>query len=476
MSQEPPKKKIIPMSACLNDDEKFATALRKAVIEYDVQFINENVKSHKDIFRYIRGQFTRSNHYNPLYIYIFKNNLCGFDDMIKLVNFNTTILSERMDIFETYKYAMEPSTVKGITFLKSMIDAKFSPSFCVSDKVKLCTPLHVAVKQRSVELMKLLLDAKADINQPLCWSWSEEYHHAFRDYDVTPLSFVLRSNTFICTDFTKFLVENGAICRGWGTQVYDNAIITTLESAHMMNDKYVDINRCGADYVIFILKLLIDNKFSINLKGTCGYAPLYPMSLACRNHSIRVINLLLDNNAELDDSITYLINNEYLIREWSDEYIKILKRFKEKKFNFSNVYDFNRSTKYSVIDYFIERYDNLTSGKGGKKTSNNIKCNATCANILKFIYYNSNTICKKFSTSCMNEGIVTTILDYYPRWFEIRLIFAAYYKNKDNQNCLLNRLPLDVIKYMIKLMFERFHERFKKYHDDLLIDKPLPVI
>jgi hypothetical protein len=384
---------------------------------------------------------------------------------VKHIDFDTADIRERMAIADAYMEIMvrHQHPEHTVLFLKSMIDAKLSPSFAINEKLgiperlDLRTPFHVAIERKSVELTKLLLDAKADINQKMDWSWSIEHHHKFGTCTVNPLGFTLKVEPLKGIDFIKFLLKNGASINElamhndkYEIRRYRYPIDILLgEIRDVDDDKVAKDKNSESDKILSILNLFFEHNVQAHPNM---------LKIACEHKSLNVIRYLIDHKVPLGDSIIQFLSNDYLIEKCNYNYINTLKMFKKAGCNFDMHYlNSNGTANISSIDKFIRTYYHLTI----MAKKNNHEVNMFCFKILKFILYNSQSTPDALTFNAFNFDIIHNIFDSYPRWFRIRLVFIAYYKNKDNKQCLFNRLPLEMIKEIIKTMFDMFDAKLK---------------
>jgi len=178
-----------------------------------------------------------------------------------------------VDVNYSTSETLEDEPKKGITALewaarkghaevvKVLLDNKADVNVSRTDGV---TPLWIAAQEGHLEVVKLLLHNKADVN-------------ANRHTDgVTPLLMPAQEGH---TDVVKLLLDNKA-----DVNASQHNGVTPLYTAACAG--HTDV-----------VKLLLDNKADVNASKRCGATPLY--IAACKGH-IEVVKLLLANKANVN--------------------------------------------------------------------------------------------------------------------------------------------------------------------------------
>jgi len=166
------------------------------------------------------------------------------------------------------------------------------------------TPLHLAALNNRYELVKKLIDKKADVNAKT----SKDAFFAF----FTPLHFASQKDANIPT--VKLLIENGADLNargGLGSTPLHHAIVfkapVLAEELIRMgadvnassNDKKTPLHRAAGKKFYSVVELLIKKGADINAKDDKGCTCLFEATL---DNDAKMIKLLLDKGAKINEA------------------------------------------------------------------------------------------------------------------------------------------------------------------------------
>ncbi|XP_063404193.1 uncharacterized protein LOC134687664 [Mytilus trossulus] len=162
-----------------------------------------------------------------------------------------------------------------------------------TDKV---SPLYISSAYGYIEVVKMLINNKADINN--C-----------RDTGESPLYIACQNGH---TEVVQMLINNKADinkCRDTGVSpVYIACYKGHTDVVKMLINNKADINKCsdtGESPLYFacykghtdVVKMLINNKADIN---TCDNEECSPLYIACYNRQTEVVKMLINNKADIN--------------------------------------------------------------------------------------------------------------------------------------------------------------------------------
>ncbi|XP_076079492.1 uncharacterized protein LOC143049705 isoform X2 [Mytilus galloprovincialis] len=236
------------------------------------------------------------------------------------------------------------ATIKGHKeIVKLLLDNKADSNKCTDDRV---SPLYVVCQNNHIEIVKILLDNKADINK--C-----------KDDGVSPL-FIACHNNHI--EIVKILLDNKADinkCTDTGVSpLYIACRNNHIETVKILLDNKADINKCDANGAsplhfacrnnhIEIVKILLDNKADIDKFTDNGVSPLH---VACHNNHIETVKVLLDHKADINKCMNNGASPLYIACHYNHiEIVKIL---------LDNKADINKCANNVLSPLFVACHNN----------------------------------------------------------------------------------------------------------------------
>ncbi|MCW7483282.1 ankyrin repeat domain-containing protein [Leptospira kanakyensis] len=177
---------------------------------------------------------------------------------------------------------------------KKMVEILLDASADVNKKGKDCAPIHSVSYRCQIEIMKLLIEAKANLDDTTLWNNS------------TPLEISLHNNNLDCA---KLLIKNGASIDKLPTSKFISHIASRgyLETLKYLLDELripftneesrlalIYSTRAGE---IWTLQYLLKKNNDVNFLDDYGDAPLH---IAAQIGNVSILNLLINANADLN--------------------------------------------------------------------------------------------------------------------------------------------------------------------------------